>query len=380
MRARAFQSVTLRSDLFEGPFVALFIDHVGPIRPSTKRENRYILTRVDALSGFDWALPTPDNGAETTATFLLQRVFCDLAGFPIILRHDRHSTFMSTVMEQINASFGIESVVGASWRPQLQGPVESFHRKLALMLRTLASAFPEDWDLRVTLAVWSWRTTPQPSLGGLSPYRVILGLEPRTPFSFASAPVGRKKVDVEDFVRDMLDVHESTQRYVREFKREQKEMRNQSQARHSKSHEFEVGDFAFVLRSEFVVNKRPGPISKKLLHRVHDDLYQIFHKLNQASYIAKKASSGEDPEGFSNPINLARRIPATSWFVAEPSGGAIKRLEICDEDGVTYRSASLVGYGYGRKVQIRFDGASEDVWVDLTKEQYRWLATAAVPA
>ena len=35
------------------------------------------------------------------------------------------------------------------------------------------------------MAVWAWRTTPQPSLGRSSPYRILLGLQPRTPFAFS---------------------------------------------------------------------------------------------------------------------------------------------------------------------------------------------------
>ncbi len=81
------------------------------------------------------------------------------------------------------------------------------------------------------MAVWAWRTTPQPSLGGLSPYRVLLGLQPRTPFAFSAAPVGRRSLQVPEFVKEMTEVHESTMRLVKAFRAKNREAQDEAQAK-----------------------------------------------------------------------------------------------------------------------------------------------------
>ena len=51
----------------------------------------------------------------------------------------------------------------------------------------------------------------------------------------------------------------------------------------------DVGDFVLVLRPEFIAapGHTPGPISKTLLHRTYDTIYQVYHKLNDNSYIVR---------------------------------------------------------------------------------------------
>ncbi len=60
--------------------------------------------------------------------------------------------------------------------------------------------------------------------------------------------------------------------------------------------------------------------------------------------------------------------------MAEPEGATSRRLSILQADEDTYASATITGHGYGGFVQAQFDGADNEGWLDLTKEQYRWLA------
>ena len=103
-------------------------------------------------------------------------------------------------------------------------------------------------------------------------------------------------------------------------------------------------------------------------------MYQVKHKLGSVTYIAKQASTDAEPTTFTNPINASRLILASTWYVAETASGSNKRLEICQKDEVTYQPATVVGYGHGGIIKVKFDSSDEDpVWVDLTKEQYRWI-------
>ena len=142
----------------------------------------------------------------------------------------------------------------------------------------------------------------------------------------------------------------------------------------SKVSDLNVGDFVLALRPEFLVDThRPGPVRKKLLHRTHDVVYQVHHKLSSSSFIVRAAGTGAGPEGFSNPVNLSRLIRATTWFVREPEGESRKVMEALDDDAITWKRGAILGYGYNASMRVKFDGEAEETWIDLTREQYRWV-------
>ena len=150
-----------------------------------------------------------------------------------------------------------------------------------------------------------------------------------------------------------------------------------SVARRSQTTKLSVGDFVLVVKPQFLGQKtRPGDVSKKLMHRVYDNVYQIHHLVNSQTAVLYKASDGSEPTAFKNPINAERLIPAVTWQVAEAEGGSLKRLDILQPDEVTYRRATVTGYGYGGVVQVKYGDEPDDAaasWVDLTKEKYRWV-------
>ena len=204
----------------------------------------------------------------------------------------------------------------------------------------------------------------------------MIGLEPRTPFSVSSSPVGLRPLPVGDYVKEMADVYESTLRFVRALRTEKVEKREMEVARRNRTSQAHVGDFMYVLRPQFLGAKvRPGEVSKKLMHRVYDDLYQVHHCLSDSSVILRRASDGAEPTDFKNPVNIERLIPAIPWYVAEPPGGAQKTVEVLQSDEATWRRANIVGYGYGGVVKVHYadEPADNFHWVDLTKEQYRWV-------
>ena len=357
LRGRPLVSATVRSDLYDGPFVCVFFDHVGPVRPSSANGCRYLLTCCCAFSGWGWACPVPETTAVTTGGTLYEKVFCGLAGFPIFVRHDRSTSSLNDVIKGVHNIAGIIALVGSAWRPQAQGPLETTHRKLGLPMRTLCGAFLDDWERRILLAVWAWRVTPMPTLGGRSPYRVVLGLEPRSPFTFAPAPQCRKLVDVNEYVKGMIEVHDSTVKFVKDFKERARDAKEDKQARKSKTGELEVGDFVLVLKPEFIgATHRLGPISKKLMHRVYNEVFQVHHKLSQSAYILKDAATGADPTTLQNLVNIGRMMQAMVWQVKEPVGSTLKRLELLQDDEVTLGTGMVVRFAWSTMVRTGKSG------------------------
>ena len=98
----------------------------------------------------------------------------------------------------------------------------------------------------------------------------------------------------------------------------------------------------------------------------------MHHRLKENLFIAKSAGAAADPVGFSNPVNIARLVRASTWHAEEPENVTEKRLEVLQDDEATWCAAQLKGYGYDTSVRTKCDGQDEDELIDSAKEQYRW--------
>lgn len=226
------------------------------------------------------------------------------------------------------------------------------HRRLGDTLRALFEKHPRDWDRRVPFAVWSWRETPQKSLGGLSPHRVVFGMQPRTPFS-ALMPVGRRRVGLHRLVAEMSKVFEETASFVRQFALHQKDRREPVANRSGKNVSFEIGDFVLVLRPEFLKNVGwKQNVSKTFVFRAFEKAYQIVQRISETNYVLRDPMDGSEPEEFENPIHVERPIPTSVWTLREPFGEPLKVTELLEPDEQTWAKYKLKEIGYGAALLV----------------------------
>ena len=288
-------------------------------------------------------------------------------------------------MAQVSEVFGMKSVVGSAWRPQSQGTIESSHRRLTNMLKIVTDKYPDTWDVRLPYCVWAWRVTPQPALGGLSPYRITTSMQPRTPFSFTHGPVGKRVISPGTWVAQVMEQYEQTMRFVREFHRESRESKEKTQARSKRVGSFEVGDFVLVLRPDSIphvsglgTQTSNATVSQKLLFRTFDGIYVVYQKSSETSFRVKHASTGAQPTDFENPVHLHRLLPVRLWETKDPnSESATRRLVIRQRDGAATRTAEVISHGYLGHVRVRYEDDQSEAWLDLSKEEYSWTDFSA---
>ena len=65
----------------------------------------------------------------------MEKVFLNMAGFPVVLRSDNAKEFVGEVSAELNKLLGIRHVTGSAYHPQSQGMVESMHKTLNLLVR-----------------------------------------------------------------------------------------------------------------------------------------------------------------------------------------------------------------------------------------------------
>ena len=193
-----------KTELAEAPFRILMVDSVGPIRPETPGGNKYCLAAVDMFTDWGWIVPIPDLTAKTVAEVLVTRVFCDLSGFPVILRTDRGSEFVNEVIKAINEICGVSHVLGTPFHPRGQSRIEGSHVRLNDVMAKLTDKMKSNWGICASFAQWTWRTTPKERLNGRSPYEVVTGLTPQQPLDMLIGVEGVRYRDVDDYVTDLI--------------------------------------------------------------------------------------------------------------------------------------------------------------------------------
>ena len=87
---------------------------------------------------------------------------------------------MHSVVEALVRAFGIRHVIGTAYHPQSQSNVERPHREYNHICKTFMQKY-EDWDLMVSVFVWTIRSSTKLFNGHFTPYEVITGLKPRSP-------------------------------------------------------------------------------------------------------------------------------------------------------------------------------------------------------
>ena len=113
------------------------------------------------------------------ARFLVEDVFLDLCGFPLVLRSDRGAAYTGKVIAEVTKLLGISHRMGSAWHPESQGYIEGRHKPINQIIRAYAAAHPENWSTVLRYAQWSLRAIPREDRQGRSPFELVTGLKPQ---------------------------------------------------------------------------------------------------------------------------------------------------------------------------------------------------------
>ena len=321
-------------------------------------------------SGLYWARPTADDSGETAAYCLFYHVICDLAGYPTFVGSDRGRAFVEGTVRKLVDYFGIKHVIGSSYHPQSQAPVERPHREYNTMCRTFCDSNTE-WDLIAPIFVWTIRTTAKTFNGNLTPYELVTGLQPRTPVDYLlSQPSALVQVPQTEYLRDLCNYLREIHKFVDEHhSRVREDEQRRSYRLLGPGVELSIGDYVMV--------KRPpeAGTSQRLQSRHLDDVYQVVEKHGDGpdakTVTLSDLRGNRDSLGFSQPIAIDRLTPVEMFPLAPTSEE--DRTRILIYLGNESKSGTVTAQCLDGKVYVRFDGSEEDVLVDLVTAKYQWL-------
>jgi transposase InsO family protein len=135
------------------------IDFVGPINPPRKCTGaRYIITAIEYLTRWAEARAFKDYNAATATHFIFDDIITRF-GCPKVLMSDQGTHFINNTIEALIEKFAVHHQKRTPYHPQANETVEAFNNILEITLTKICSMNKDDYDLRVSVVLWAYRTT-----------------------------------------------------------------------------------------------------------------------------------------------------------------------------------------------------------------------------
>jgi hypothetical protein len=136
-------------------------------------------------------------------------------GCPKILVSDRGKHFLSSVIQEMTDKYQIDHRKTTLYHPQTNGQTERVNGTLVSILRKTIMDSKRDWDVKLTAALWAYRTTFKVTTQA-TPFSLVYGLEATLPIEFEveslRVAIGSRLTDSQSLKNRLTDLEELDER------------------------------------------------------------------------------------------------------------------------------------------------------------------------
>jgi hypothetical protein len=183
----------------EGIWKLLSMDFHGPIAPTSKHGNRYIISLTDVLSKFVIAKAVKDCSATTTVKFLINDVILKY-GTPTCILTDNGTHFTSQLMNDLCQQLGVTHLYSTVYHPQTNGQIERFNATMDGKIAALCNERRTNWDEILQFVTFNYNTSIH-AITKQIPFEMMHGRKAVLPFdqqheviSIVQDPEHRQKI------------------------------------------------------------------------------------------------------------------------------------------------------------------------------------------
>jgi len=265
--------------------IALDVKHVQTSRSG----HRYIIAGIDYLTKYVEARALRFQTASEIALFLYEDIICR-HGCPTIIVSDNGKPFLSNLIKQVCRNYSILHKTTTPYNPQSNGLIERFNRTLGQILQKRSDFEKEDWDMYLPATLFAYRTIKQATTQQ-SPFFLVYGYEPKTPFDLDHHLYDQKSPNFEAILRhrtahqihNLHLVRDQAQKAIKQTQDAQKrsiEKKILDQKKELKP-SFRLGDMV-LLYKDFLSTSWSGKLQDKW-----DGPFIIQHLLGKGTYHIK---------------------------------------------------------------------------------------------
>ena len=164
----------------EGVWQLLTMDFHGPITPTSRNGNKYIIALTDVLSKFVITKAVRDCTAITAARFVIEEVILKY-GTPKCILTDNGTHFTASMMTELFKTLGVTHLYSTPYHPMTNGQVERYNATMDSKIATLSNENRTNWDEQLPYVTFNYNTSIHTTTGTI-PFELMYGRLPILPF------------------------------------------------------------------------------------------------------------------------------------------------------------------------------------------------------
>ncbi|WJX61278.1 hypothetical protein P8452_46387 [Trifolium repens] len=155
------------------PFRGWALDLIGEIKPSSSKNQRYILVGIDYFTKWIEAIPLPNVDQEAVISFIQSHIIYRF-GIPESITTDQGSVFTGRKMVEFAQQTGFKLLTSTPYYAQANGQVEAANKIIIGLIKKHIAQKPRNWNKTLDQVLWACRNSPKESTN-TTPFRLTYG-------------------------------------------------------------------------------------------------------------------------------------------------------------------------------------------------------------